>query len=84
MNHNTDRLDRRAQIETKARQYARSGAHFDYRTIKAVLMKQGYLETEKLFTNAWTRQELNRICEQACGRDKRSDVLLRLVHSVSS
>jgi hypothetical protein len=76
-------LARRAQIETKARQYAHSGYHSDFSTIEARLIKAGYQGTRKLFANPWTQQELNRICRQACEREKARNALLRLVHSAS-
>jgi hypothetical protein len=57
--------ERRAYIETAARRLARSGEHFNSRSIQAALVSRGLLEANKVFANPWTRSELDRICEQA-------------------
>jgi hypothetical protein len=78
-----NRPEQGAYIETRARQYARSGKHLDFRTIEALLISEGYPGARKLLGNPWTQQELNRICQQAFGPDKSPEALLRLGHSVS-
>ena len=42
------RSERYAWIETKARQYARSGNYLNYKAIEAVLIEKGYPEARKL------------------------------------
>jgi hypothetical protein len=77
------RSERYAYIETKGRQYARSGDHSDYRTIEALLIKNGYPEARKVFANLWTQHELNRICQRARSSDRDPEDFLRLAHLVS-
>jgi hypothetical protein len=57
--------ERVAQIETEARKLARSGAHYNARSIETVLVAMGYPEARKLFANRWTHSEVNRLCDQA-------------------
>jgi hypothetical protein len=57
--------DRRARIETEARKLARSGAHYDHKSIRVALLNQGFSESYKVFENPWTGCELDRICAQA-------------------
>jgi hypothetical protein len=57
--------ERLAQIETEARKLARSGNYSDANSIEMALVARGYPEAPKLFSNRWTRAELERLCEQA-------------------
>ncbi len=78
------RSERYAWIETKARQYARSGNYLNYKAIEAVLIEKGYPEARKLFANLWTQHEVNRTCLLARDRNKGPEEFLRLAHVVSN
>jgi len=56
---------KRALMETEARKLARTGAHSGWQTIQMALVAQGFEEAPKVFTNLWTRSELDRLCERA-------------------
>jgi hypothetical protein len=56
----------RAQIESEARKLARSGQHYGWRSIERALLEQGrFSQVPNVFANAWTRSELDRLCQQA-------------------
>jgi hypothetical protein len=61
----TRKVERLAHIETKARTLARSGKYFSHEAIGLALVARGLAETPRLFRNAWTCSELDRLCQQA-------------------
>lgn len=79
----SERAERYAGIETKARQYARSGYHRDYKTIEALLVERGYPEARKVFANLWTQHEINRMCIRPRHVDLDASDFLGLGHCVS-
>jgi hypothetical protein len=88
MSRNTSqKQERLARIETKAREYAWTGNHRDFSSIEALLIIDGYPEARKLFANRWTQEELNRLCRQACDRELKptwDSPLFKVGHRVSS
>jgi hypothetical protein len=59
-------LAERGRIETEARKLAHSGQHSGWRSIERALMSRGtFCQVSYVFRNAWTRSELNRLCQQA-------------------
>jgi hypothetical protein len=62
--------DRLGRIETAARTLARSGRYLRSDPIEKVLLSQDtnlQLEIRKLFSNKWTRSEIDRLCDRAIG-----------------
>ena len=52
----------RAHIESEARRLARSGKHSDWQSIETALLTQNrFNEVPRVFANAWTRSELDRL-----------------------
>jgi hypothetical protein len=60
----------RARIESEARRLARSGQHTGWRSIERVLLAGPFTRVPFVFANAWTRYELDRLCQKAQLRGK--------------
>jgi hypothetical protein len=62
--------DRLGRIETAARTLARSGRYLGSTPIERVLLAQDaslQAEIRRLFSNKWTRSEIDRLCDRAIG-----------------
>jgi hypothetical protein len=59
------KLERIAEIESRARKLARSGEHRSYLTIRTVLNGAYPQEARFVFRNKWQQHELDRLCEHA-------------------
>jgi hypothetical protein len=60
------RIESLAQIETKARRLAHSGAYREFSVIRRQLEKtEDCDDLELVFRNRWTQSEINRLCDLA-------------------
>ena len=58
--------EERARIESEARRLARSGEHGGWWSIQAALLAQKcFTQIPRIFANAWTCSELDRLCQEA-------------------
>ena len=63
--------EERARIESEARRLARSGEHGGWWSIQAALLAQRrFTQIPRIFANAWTCSELDRLCQEARLRHK--------------
>jgi hypothetical protein len=54
-----------ARVETEARTLARSGRYRGYVEIKRELESRGLPAVARIFINAWSRAEVDRLCRHA-------------------
>jgi hypothetical protein len=66
-----DVREERARIESEARRLARSAEHSGWWSIQAALLAQTrFTQIPRVFANAWTCSELDRLCQEAQLRHK--------------